>query len=35
VLVGKADCMDGGWRELGFRSQGQCVRFVETGKNSR
>lgn len=31
----KADCFDGGWEEFGFKNQGQCVRFVETGKDSR
>jgi len=31
----KAACKKGGWRELGFRNQGQCVRFSETGKDSR
>lgn len=31
----KADCMKGGWEAFGFKNQGQCVRFVETGKDSR
>lgn len=31
----KEDCRDGGWRNYGFRNQGQCVRFVVTGKDSR
>lgn len=31
----KADCFDGGWEAFGFANQGQCVRFVETGKDSR
>lgn len=31
----KADCKDGGWEAYGFANQGQCVRFVETGKDSR
>ncbi len=31
----KQDCMNGGWEALGFRNQGQCVRMVETGKDSR
>ncbi len=31
----KLDCKDGGWEQYGFRNQGQCVRFVETGKDSR
>ena len=28
-------CKNGGWEGLGFRNQGQCVRYVETGKDSR
>jgi hypothetical protein len=31
----KDACMDGGWKQMGFKNQGQCVRFVETGKDSR
>lgn len=31
----KSSCMDGGWLPQGFRNQGQCVRFYETGKDSR
>lgn len=31
----KSDCMKGGWQAFGFKNQGQCVRFVETGKDSR
>lgn len=31
----RADCMDGGWEEYGFRNQGQCIRFVNTGQDSR
>jgi hypothetical protein len=31
----KADCKNGGWRDFGFRNQGQCIRFVNTGKDSR
>mgnify|MGYP001256357999 CR=1 FL=1 len=26
--ITKDDCKHGGWRELGFRNQGQCIRFV-------
>jgi len=33
--VSKDQCEKGGWRILGFANQGQCVRFVETGKDSR
>jgi hypothetical protein len=31
----KEDCKDGGWENFGFENQGQCVRFVETGEDSR
>jgi hypothetical protein len=31
----KDDCKGGGWDQYGFRNQGQCVRFIETGKDSR
>ena len=31
----KDECKDGGWENFGFSNQGQCVRFVETGKDSR
>jgi len=33
--VTRDDCEKGGWQAFGFRNQGQCVRFVETGKDSR
>lgn len=33
--VTKDDCKNGGWEQYGFKNQGQCVRFVETGKDSR
>jgi hypothetical protein len=29
------DCKKGGWSDFGFRNQGQCVRYVETGLDSR
>jgi hypothetical protein len=29
----KAQCMNGGWKTYGFTNQGQCVSFVNTGKN--
>ena len=29
------DCFKGGWSEFEFRNQGQCIRFVETGEDSR
>jgi hypothetical protein len=31
----KDECKNGGWVAFGFRNQGQCVRFIETGKDSR
>lgn len=31
----KEDCKNGGWEAFGFRNQGLCIRFVETGKDSR
>lgn len=31
----KSECKDGGWEDFGFENQGQCVRFVETEKDSR
>lgn len=33
--AGKDSCRNGGWQAFGFANQGQCVRFVETGKDSR
>jgi hypothetical protein len=33
--ITKAECMNGGWQQFDFLNQGQCVRFVETGKDSR
>jgi hypothetical protein len=33
--VTKDDCKGGGWENFGFHNQGQCVRFVETGQDSR
>jgi hypothetical protein len=29
------ECRNGGWADFGFRNQGQCIRFVETGFDSR
>ena len=29
------ECKKGGWSDFNFRNQGQCVRFVETGFDSR
>jgi hypothetical protein len=31
----KSECMKGGWSDFGFRNQGQCIRFIETGTDSR
>lgn len=31
----REQCVKGGWAGFGFRNQGQCIRFVETGKDSR
>jgi hypothetical protein len=33
VPMNADDCRNGGWREFGFRNQGQCIRFVNTGKS--
>jgi hypothetical protein len=33
--AGKTECLKGGWSSFSFRNQGQCVRFVETGEDSR
>jgi hypothetical protein len=27
----KAECKNGGWREFGYKNQGQCVAFVQRG----
>jgi len=31
----KDDCKNGGWESFGFSNQGQCIRFVNTGQDSR
>jgi len=31
----KDDCKNNGWVQFGFKNQGQCVRFIEAGKDSR
>ncbi len=31
----KADCMGDGWKRYGFKNQGQCIKYVETGKDDR
>lgn len=35
VPLEKEACMKGGYADFGFKNQGQCIRFVETGKDSR
>jgi surface protein len=32
TAITTAMCMRGGWQELGFKNQGQCVSYVQTGK---
>lgn len=34
-LDNKDQCKGGQWEAMGFKNQGQCVRFVETGRDSR
>lgn len=31
----KEECKKGGWESFGFRNQGLCIQFVNTGKDSR
>ncbi len=31
----KDDCKKGGWEAYGFKNQGECIKFVNTGKDSR
>lgn len=31
----KDQCQDGNWEAAGFKNQGQCIRFVSTGQDSR
>jgi hypothetical protein len=31
----KDECRNGGWADFGFQNQGLCIRFVNTGKDSR
>ena len=31
----KDDCKNDGWQRYGFKNQGQCVRYVNTGRDSR
>ena len=34
-LTEKDQCKNDGWMNYGFKNQGQCVKFMETGKDSR
>jgi hypothetical protein len=34
-LASKNECKKRGWEAFGFRNQGQCIRFVNTGQDSR
>ncbi len=31
----KDECKDGGWEGFGFATQGHCIRFIETGQDTR
>ena len=31
----KDECKKGGWATYGFRNQGLCIQFVNTGRDSR
>lgn len=31
----KEECKNGGWETFGFKNQGLCIQFVNTGKDSR
>jgi hypothetical protein len=33
--IAKEMCKDGGYADFGFRNQGQCIRLVNTGRDSR
>jgi len=33
--ITKEMCKDGGYADFGFRNQGQCIQFVNTGRDSR
>jgi surface protein len=32
TIITRDMCVAGGWQELGFKNQGQCVSYVQTGK---
>lgn len=33
--ISREQCKNGGWEAFGFRNQGQCIAFVNTGHDSR
>jgi hypothetical protein len=33
VPTSRSQCKHGGWRDFGFKNQGQCIRFVKHGQN--
>lgn len=33
--MSRADCMNDGWQRFRFRNQGQCIKYIETGEDSR
>jgi hypothetical protein len=32
VPTSKEQCKHGGWKQFGFKNQGQCIRFVQHGQ---
>jgi hypothetical protein len=34
-VLGADACKDSGWMAYGFKNQGECIQFVNTGKDSR
>ena len=30
--ISAEQCMDDGWKSFGFKNQGQCIQFINTGK---
>lgn len=34
-VTSKTECKDGAWATLGFKNQGQCIQFIQTGVDSR
>jgi hypothetical protein len=33
VPTSKEQCKHGGWKQFGFKNQGECIRFVKHGPN--